>query len=316
MTTDRTEAFAARIRVHVDVEELDSLHRDELWERVDRATRHEAVRTARWAPRPVRTMLVAAAAMLALSGIAIAQTDAVSRIFGADEPVANKVDQLRDPDGERATATEYRSLVESTLAPDEQGRPTVPTIDLAGADQSRVLVDEPTLGRAIAAPTIDGSDWCYLISFPVIDGYQPVGGGCGGNIGPSGVNVMVQNGDLDREGARIASVTAPAPVVPSPDGPSVDPHPTAGASAPGAPAPDLPAIPLMSVHREGGPADNRVYGIASDDVTRIEVEFADGTRAPVRLVDNVFIWTSGSRIPVTLHSWRGARENVQSVALD
>lgn len=52
----------------------------------------------------------------------------------------------------------------------------------------------------------------------------------------------------------------------------------------------------------------RIYGLASDDVDRIEVELQDGTREAVALVDNAFYWEAApGDTEIYIHTWRGNR---------
>lgn len=55
-----------------------------------------------------------------------------------------------------------------------------------------------------------------------------------------------------------------------------------------------------------------VAGLATDDVSKIEVELADGARAHIPVTNNVFAWTSKSDNPVGLHWWiNSAEKSVQ-----
>jgi hypothetical protein len=51
---------------------------------------------------------------------------------------------------------------------------------------------------------------------------------------------------------------------------------------------------------EGNPRNFAVFGLASDDVTKIEIELPDGTVEPATLKDNAFVWRSATQWPTTI----------------
>ncbi|MCW2924508.1 MAG: hypothetical protein JWM98_1912 [Thermoleophilia bacterium] len=247
-----------RIRAELDGDRLTSRERESLWQRVDGALDRPAARIRRRSALPTRTLFAAALIVLTLGGIALAADQGVvHRIFGEDEPVVNKLDQFRNPDVERATAAEYEALTATTMVPgvkrlgvirdDEM----VALYHLAPIDESRVVVDDPRVGRVVAVPTSDHEVMCELYRRP--DAVEAIGGsgGCGANFDAQGLSVGYGT-QFDRGSDKIHSI----------------------------------------------------FGMASDDVDRVELGFADGSTERVTLVDNALYWSS-ERTPTTIQTMRG-----------
>lgn len=257
-----------RIRDAVHERPLDEHELDLLYVRSRALARTVPVQRRR-ARHVRRAPLLAAVLVLGIAGAAAAaQHERIQRIFGQDEPLVVKVDQLRDESAERPTQAEYERLVETTMVPgvsrigiirdDEM----VQKYRLEPIDKARVLHDDGKVVRVVAAPIVGGSQWCYAFLWYRDGVTRPGSGGCGGAFGPNGI----------APGWGVASM------------------------------------------RTGDPARYSFYGTASDDVTRIEVELDDGTREPVMLAHNVFVWSSLER-PKLAHVWRGRRHDIERAPL-
>jgi hypothetical protein len=248
------------IRSEAQGDPLTAAQRELLWVEVLSAREQDAglPRRRRLHRRARVTFAVASLLVLLVTGVATGATQRIiNELFADDAPVTERVDQLRDPDGERATPEEYREIQQSNMVPavkrigilrDDEMKPLS---TLAGIEKSRVLIDDPELGRVVAVPTADGRNWCYHFALP---GRGAGGGGsCGGSFGPHGIATAWTQGSEGR----------------------------------------------------GDPVQYGVHGVASDDVTRLEVELEDGSREPVLLRQNAFVWSSTEQPPVAIHVWRG-----------
>ncbi|MCB0879041.1 MAG: hypothetical protein KDC46_08685 [Thermoleophilia bacterium] len=258
---DQPASINERIRLELDTpstpEDL-----DRVWLHVQRSI--DAAGSAprvRGRLRHARGLALAAAVLLSIGGIAAAaETGIVERVFGDDDPVVERVDQFADRDAEQVTPKEYETLEGMTLVPAVKRIGTLrddemkQLYELAPIEQSRVVVDDPEVGRLVAVPTTDGTTICQLYSPP-------------GSTGASSGGCTIQ---FDQLGLNTSWSMAVA-------------------------EPPFPA--------------SRIFGLASDDVDRIEVEFSDGRREGVTLKDNVFLWTAepGEDNQIAIHTWRGSR---------
>jgi hypothetical protein len=162
--------------------------------------------------RPTRTLVIAAAIAVSCAGIAVAaETGILTRLFGGNEPLAWHIDQLRDPDGTRLTKDEFASVQNLTMVPppnagvgmvDESDM--IPMVPLSKLDRSRVIADDPTVGRALAVPSPDDSAVCFRLEFPdgTIGGSNgPVGSGgngsCGINFDSLGLQIGFKKWSMD-----------------------------------------------------------------------------------------------------------------------
>lgn len=263
-----TSDLDARIRTELAGERLTPRERDAVWQRVDDELDRPAARIRRRSTLPTRTLLAAALIVLTLGGIALAADGrVVHRIFGEDEPITTQVDQFANPSARRATDLEYARLVE--MAGHGAGSQIVPI------DQTRVLADDPRVGRLVVAPV----------------GFPTAGPGACQLYTPPGVTLETMGRSKDD---ALSGWCGPDTF----DRLGIDIIRSAGSCDEG------PRCQVWSIS-----------GKASDDVDRIEVGLADGTREPVALVDNVLHWqtTDPSRQAVSIETWRGDRHESRPI---
>lgn len=129
---------------------------------------------ATWRPArvPRRVLVLAVIAVLLFAAVAIAggPKSLLELIARSDGP-AKHIDQLTSP-GEPVTRAEYDELVESLRVPaaDAGAHPQLRAIyRFAPLAASRVIVDDPRVGRVIAVPLADGSGFCKSFRPPVGD---------------------------------------------------------------------------------------------------------------------------------------------------
>jgi hypothetical protein len=181
--------------------QLDDAARELLWVEVLAAREAADVEPVPAANRhgrlPRRAFVLAVAVALLVSGVAAAATTGiVQNLFADDAPVVERVDQLRDETVERATPEEYAQLRENNMVPNSKRIGILrddemkPLVELAGIEASRVIVDDPDVGRVVAVPTRDGTQWCYIFQGPGFGG----DGSCGGSFGKAGVSISWTKG--------------------------------------------------------------------------------------------------------------------------
>ncbi|MBC7460800.1 MAG: hypothetical protein H7287_05515 [Thermoleophilia bacterium] len=176
------------------------------WKQV-RERHHESRRTGNRrlsrAHRPGRALLVAVAAVLVVGSSAFAATGPIREFFDDDAPVTEQVDQFRTTVSvEHAlpmTADEYADMSANNVMP----KPDAPLGDLrpdqtqeimpfASRKRSRVIVDDPLVGRLVAVPSPDGTRICTSYHPPKgILEIEAGSGGCFGELPTSGMTLGV-----------------------------------------------------------------------------------------------------------------------------
>lgn len=187
----------ARIRAQLTIESLGDRERDELFDRVrlapfdDVAERGSA---SRWR-MPTRTLFVAVAVALLITGAAVAGgRDALDALLANDKPSPERIQAFQTPAAEPVSADEYTRLEAMVLVP-PRGLPVgtypdsvlVAKYELQPRSKARVIVDDPRVGRIVAAPTTDGATFCQVYSAP--GGSTGSGGSCGGDFDRAGLIV-------------------------------------------------------------------------------------------------------------------------------
>ena len=174
MTIDEREArLANEIREALDSGPgVSSEHARDLRDRIVQAAQSETHRSPK-ARRQRRRRHVPAVALAVLLLSATAAVAGVAvHVFGDDDPITRKIDQLRDPAGERATTEEYAHLQDVNSS--SSGPGNAPTLQLAGIEHSRVVAKDNDVGRIVGVPSKDGSSWCYAFQRPLdIRGENP-----------------------------------------------------------------------------------------------------------------------------------------------
>jgi hypothetical protein len=191
--TQPTQQLDARLRRDLVIP-IDPAERDALWDRVvaHEPVASERVRSRR--PRRSHRVLSVVIALVLIGGSALAYgADRLLSISDDDAPVSRRIDQFQREDVPRATPGEYARLQSLIMVPvaDHTGivRPNDmhPLYVLAPRDRSRVLADDPRVGRLIAVPTVGDTVTCYLYASP---GNEGVGsGGCTDKLPATGLSV-------------------------------------------------------------------------------------------------------------------------------
>lgn len=170
--------------------------------RVERRGRTRATRVA-----------ILAACTVATVGVAYGAPRAVTYLFQQDDAVERQIDQFQRADAPRVTQKEYNDLVAGTMVPDTKRLGKLrddemrALFQLAPIQKSRVIVDDPTVGRLVAVPIVGGGEGlCYLVQSPTNQiGTGMRTGGCTGTGLPAS-GIVPSFSATSNDGVRVRAV--------------------------------------------------------------------------------------------------------------